>query len=97
MVAGAAVFHDAASVHTSLWLAATVMSQAYLAVLHYGDVANVMVAVTGLVVGNFTIQGYYAVGLLGLKYRLTDHGQILSTNDIAVDMPGGGALSSISA
>ena len=90
-VATSVVFYSASATHTSLLLAGTVVSSAYVALLIYGSDANVTVAETGLVVGNINIPGFYAVGLQGANNRLTNHGQILTTNDTGVFMSGTGA------
>ena len=90
-VATSLVFYSASAAHTSLLLAGTVVSSSYVAIITGGNDANVTVAETGLVIGNINIPGFYAVGLQGTNNRLTNHGQILTTNDIAVYMTNTGA------
>ena len=91
-VANSVVFYSASAAHTSLLLAGTVVSSSYVAILTSGSDANVTIAETGLVVGNINVPGFYAVGLQGTNNRLTNYGQILTTNDIAVYMQNTGAL-----
>ena len=90
-VATSVVFYSSSAAHTSLLLAGTVVSSNYVAILAGGSDANVTVAETGLVIGNINIPGFYAVGMQGANSRLTNHGQILTTNDIAVYMTNNGA------